>query len=65
LTKLLFLMTLGSFFLYVSILFFKLIDINVGVKRNHDFVCIFALIWGCCSHPMGGHLEVSGFKFIY
>jgi hypothetical protein len=46
LTKLLFFMTFGSLFLYLSILFIKLNDVNDGAKRNRTFLYITVPLYG-------------------
>jgi hypothetical protein len=46
LTRLMFFMTFGSLFLYVSILFIKLNDVNDGAKRNRVFLFITVPVYG-------------------
>lgn len=46
LTRLLFFMTFGSLFLYVSILLIKLNDVNDGAKRNRVFLFITVPLYG-------------------
>jgi hypothetical protein len=46
LTRLLFFMTFGSLFLYLSILFIKLNDVNDGAKSNRTFLYITVPLYG-------------------